>query len=48
MLFGSDFPLISLEYMRTAYQEAELTASEQAAMYMGNALTLFPSLAAGA
>ncbi len=44
VLFGSDFPLISLPYMRTAYVEAELTADEASRVYWQNALRLFPEL----
>ncbi len=45
VLFGSDFPLISLEYMRIAYGEAELSAAEASSIYTHNALRLFPALA---
>jgi predicted TIM-barrel fold metal-dependent hydrolase len=44
VLFGSDFPLISLEYMRIAYQEAELSPVEEARICRENALQLFPAL----
>ena len=46
VLFGSDFPLISLEYMRVAYDEAELSSEEESAILTGNALRLFPELTA--
>lgn len=45
VLFGSDFPLISLPYMRAAYQDAELSPEEERAIYRDNALRLFPELA---
>jgi predicted TIM-barrel fold metal-dependent hydrolase len=45
VLFGSDFPLISLEYMRIAYAEAELTLGEERFILIENALRLFPELA---
>ncbi|MBX3072062.1 MAG: amidohydrolase family protein [Thermomicrobiales bacterium] len=45
VLFGSDFPLISLEYMRIAYEEAELTPGEERLILIENALRLFPELA---
>ncbi len=46
VLFGSDFPLLSLEYMRVAYESAELSAAELDAIYLRNAARLFPSLGA--
>jgi predicted TIM-barrel fold metal-dependent hydrolase len=45
VLFGSDFPLIALPYMRAAYLDAELSVDEAAAVYVQKALRLFPSLA---
>jgi predicted TIM-barrel fold metal-dependent hydrolase len=44
VLFGSDFPLIALPYMRAAYHDAELSVDEAAAVYVGTALRLFPAL----
>jgi predicted TIM-barrel fold metal-dependent hydrolase len=46
VLFGSDFPLISLEYMRVAYQEAELSSDEAKSIFHVNAVRLFPALGA--
>jgi predicted TIM-barrel fold metal-dependent hydrolase len=44
VLFGSDFPLIALPYMRAAYLDAELSPDEATTIYVQNALRLFPSL----
>jgi predicted TIM-barrel fold metal-dependent hydrolase len=48
VLFGSDFPLISLGYMRAAYEDAELTPEEAALIYVENAKRLFPGIVAPA
>jgi predicted TIM-barrel fold metal-dependent hydrolase len=48
VLFGSDFPLISLGYMRAAYEDAELTPEEAALIYIENAKRLFPGIVAQA
>lgn len=45
VLFGSDYPLISLPYMRAAYEDAELSPAETEAILWRNALRLFPALA---
>jgi predicted TIM-barrel fold metal-dependent hydrolase len=44
VLFGSDFPLIALPYMRAAYLDTELSTGEAAAVYVQNAQRLFPTL----
>jgi uncharacterized protein len=44
VLFGSDFPLIALPYMRAAYEDAKLSDAEASAIYRDNALRLFPEL----
>jgi predicted TIM-barrel fold metal-dependent hydrolase len=43
VLFGSDFPLIALPYMRAAYDDAELSPEEAAAVLHDNAARLFPT-----
>ncbi|HET8523195.1 MAG TPA: amidohydrolase family protein [Thermomicrobiales bacterium] len=48
VLFGSDFPLISLGYMRAAYEDAELSPEEAALIYIENAQRLFPGIGAHA
>lgn len=45
VLFGSDFPLIALPYMRAAYEDAELSSDEATCIYRTNAQRLFPALA---
>ncbi len=45
LLFGSDFPLISLPYMLTCYAEVGLDAETAEQVYWKNAVGLFPSLA---
>ncbi|CAN5719163.1 hypothetical protein BH23CHL4_BH23CHL4_26510 [soil metagenome] len=44
VLFGSDFPLIALPYMRAAYQDAGLSDHEAAMIYVQNAVRLFPTV----
>ncbi|CAN5857763.1 hypothetical protein BH20CHL4_BH20CHL4_13000 [soil metagenome] len=44
VLFGSDFPLIALTYMRAAYVDAELSPDEAASISIRNAMRLFPAL----
>ena len=47
VLFGSDFPLISLPYMLAAYEDAGLNAAEAERILCRNARALFPSLQVG-
>jgi predicted TIM-barrel fold metal-dependent hydrolase len=44
VLFGTDFPLIHIPYMRAAYEDAELSADEAIRIYRTNAQRLFPEL----
>jgi predicted TIM-barrel fold metal-dependent hydrolase len=47
VLFGSDFPVISLPYMLTAYEDAALTLDETEQIFYRNIASIFPTLSSG-